>query len=107
MREAALRLDLEFAVTGASIEGSDFWQGTKARVRSGSPLEDCALLVSPAWVEDQQRIILRALAAGIPVLATTASGIPEQPGLTLIPPGDSDSLSDAISRMIDCRGSFS
>lgn len=46
------------------------------------------LVVLPAYVEHQPRMLLAALAAGIPVIATSACGVPPQPRLHLVAGGD-------------------
>jgi len=47
-------------------------------------MRDCQLVVLPAYVEHSPRLLLSALAMGIPVIATKACGLTAQPGLTLI-----------------------
>jgi glycosyltransferase involved in cell wall biosynthesis len=57
-------------------------------------------VVLPAWVEHQPRRLLRALAAGVPVIATPACGLPAQPGLTLVPCGEVVALRNAIAEVM-------
>lgn len=52
--------------------------------------------VLPAHVEHSPRAVLQALAAGLPVIATPACGLPPQPGLTLVPAGDVAALAQAL-----------
>ena len=52
--------------------------------------------VLPAHVEHSPRAALQALAAGLPVIATPACGLPPQPGLTLVPGGDVAALAQAL-----------
>ena len=47
-------------------------------------LESAEAVVLPAWVEHQPRLVLRALAMGIPVYATEECGLPEHPCLTIL-----------------------
>ena len=54
----------------------------------------------PALIEDKPRLLLRALAAGVPVIATPACGLPPQAGLTLVPEGDVTALSAAIAAVL-------
>ena len=56
--------------------------------------------VLPAHVEHAPRAALRALAAGVPVIATPACGLPPQPGLTLVPAGDVTALAQALAPFI-------
>jgi hypothetical protein len=101
VREAALALGIEILSLGSELEGPDFWQG--AAVRRPDPaaqatawLENVAAVVQPVLVEERPRLLLLALAAGVPVIATAACGIAERPGLTIIPAGDVAALIAAL-----------
>ena len=59
-------------------------------------LTTCTALVIPAWIEHEPRLALRALAMGIPVIATHACGLPAHPLLTEIEAGDIASLKKAM-----------
>lgn len=66
----------------------------------------CAdLLVHPALAEGLGVAALKAAAAGVPVVAFAAGGLPEAvaDGETgrLLPPGDSEALADAIAALLD------
>jgi len=91
---AALRgLDAELLVLGSAGEGGDDpLKGLRWRKASLDEMATATAVVLPAWVEHQPRLLLRALAAGVPVLATAACGLAEHPGLHLI----SDPASPAL-----------
>jgi len=55
-----------------------------------------SVAVLPAHVEHAPRAALMALAAGIPVIATPACGLPPQAGLTLVDAGDVAALTQAL-----------
>ncbi len=55
-----------------------------------------SVAVLPAHVEHAPRAALMALAAGMPVIATPACGLPPQAGLTLVDAGDVDALTHAL-----------
>ncbi|MDX1946255.1 MAG: glycosyltransferase, partial [Pirellulaceae bacterium] len=62
------------------------------------------LVVHPALAEGLGVALLQASAAGVPIIGTTAGGIPEivrheQNGL-LVPPGDVGALADAMGRLL-------
>lgn len=83
------------SVLGTAREGSlpDFFQqGTLF------DLENSELLILPAWVEHQPRLALRALASGIPVIASKAVGLPPHPLLTEI---DDPAELDEVLRIRD------
>jgi glycosyltransferase involved in cell wall biosynthesis len=68
-------------------------------------LQRCDIVVLPSvGQEDFPLVILEAMAAGRPVVATTVAGIPEQvvhgkTGL-LVPPGDVEELASAIAGLM-------
>ena len=68
-------------VVGDDLEGGAFWQGLNVRsVARGdrSWLDQAAVVVQPALIEEQPRALLAALAAGVPVIASGSCGIPPQ-----------------------------
>ncbi|MFQ5734685.1 MAG: glycosyltransferase family 4 protein [Planctomycetaceae bacterium] len=66
-------------------------------------MNEAGLLVHPAHQEPFGRVLLEAAASGLAIIATSVGGTPEvlQDGVSarLIPPGDSDSLADAIAEL--------
>ena len=103
LREIARALDLDVMLLGSDLEGPGFWLGVRVRrtAADANPhdwFNHVAAVVQPAHVEERPRYLLAALAAGVPVIATTACGLAPQAGLTLVPPGDVDALAAAIHR---------
>ena len=79
-------------------------------LRSDVPalLSAADVAVMPSLNEALSNVLLESMAAGAPTVATRVGGTPEalvdeQTGL-LVPPGDSQSLAAAISRLLDDRG---
>jgi glycosyltransferase involved in cell wall biosynthesis len=69
------------------------------------------LLVVPSRSETYGMVVTEALAAGLPVLATTVGGIPEAVGRTargvpalLVPPEDRGALAAALARWLTDAG---
>jgi len=98
VREAALALDLEVFAVGSPLEGEDFWR--PARTVRLTDWRQVDAVVQPAVIEHQPRGLLAALAIGLPVIATPACGLAPQPGLTLVPPGDTAALIAALSDVL-------
>ncbi|HEY7610427.1 MAG TPA: VanW family protein [Alphaproteobacteria bacterium] len=96
---AALRgLDVTLVVAGADHEGAEFWRGIEIERRRPGPdlFAGASAVVLPALVEHNPRALLRARAAGIPVIASRECGIPRMPGVTIVPGGDVTALSAAL-----------
>jgi L-malate glycosyltransferase len=93
LREEAKRL---------GVADKIIWAGHRADVHSVmSSLDIC---VVPSLKENLPLVVLEAMAAGIPVVATLVGGIPEclvsgETGL-LVQPGDSESLAQALIGLI-------
>lgn len=99
LRTIARRTLMPLTLTGPVIEGREFWAGCNAIPAGADWLANAAAVALPAWVENQPRRLLAAVAAGIPVIATPACGIHDLPGVTVIPEGCVDSLAAAISAL--------
>lgn len=99
MREAMEQLDIALLIERPGEEQPDFWGDRDVRLAQGLPSE-LAGVVLPAIVEHRPATLLRTLAAGLPVIATEACGLPPQPGLTLIEPCDPAGLREAIRSLL-------
>jgi hypothetical protein len=99
MRDAMEQLDIALLIERPDEEQPGFWGDRDVRLAQGLPGE-LAGVILPAIVEHRPSTLLRALAAGLPVIATEACGLPPQPGLTLIEPCDPVALREAIAAII-------
>ncbi len=86
-------------ITGPVIESADFWEGIEVE-KCDFSLEDVAVVVLPAWVENQPRRLLEAVAAGIPVIATDACGLAGIDGVTSVDAGDTAMLRAALDQVL-------
>lgn len=117
---AADRPDLGLVIVGADGWGAEDFRAAVARshhrdriVQLGylddasltAVLGDAALLAYPSRYEGFGYPPLQAMAAGIPVVATTAGSIPEVVGdaAVLVTPGDPDDLGQAMAALLDDR----
>ncbi len=88
----------ELLVLGRAREdGEDPLAGISHRPATMADLYDCTALVIPAWIEHEPRLALRALAQGIPVIASRACGLSPHPLLTEIEAGDGVALLQAMA----------
>jgi hypothetical protein len=100
LREAARALGIPLKLHGPILESPDFWSGVSVSQVDADWLADAAAVVLPAWVENQPRRLLQALAAGVPVITTRASGLHSIPGLSIIPEGDVAALIQSLSSVL-------
>ncbi|HET7461906.1 MAG TPA: VanW family protein [Longimicrobium sp.] len=103
LREALAGMDVELVAMGSQLEGPGFWEGVRLAAPGASWMDGADLVVLPAFVENQPRRLLAALAAGIPVVATPACGIAPRAGLTLVPAGDAAALRGALAAVLEAR----
>jgi hypothetical protein len=93
-------------VAGGELEGPGFWPAP-LRVEHGTPsLASVDAVVLPAWVEHQPRALLRAVAAGVPVIASRACGLggglgggPSMQGVHVVATGDVEELAMALAAL--------
>jgi hypothetical protein len=102
LRAALNGLDAELVVAGGATEHDGaFWDGLKVRRLDGRMPERLAAVILPAVIEHQPRALLRALAAGIPVIATPACGLGERAGVVTVPELDAAALREALERVLE------
>jgi glycosyltransferase involved in cell wall biosynthesis len=78
---------------------------TGYRADAASLLRAFGVFALPSTTEGLPLVLLEAMAAGVPVVATPVGGVPElvrdgETGL-LVPPGDAEALAAAIQRLLD------
>lgn len=103
LREAVMGMDIDLVAMGSQLEGAGFWDGVRLAAPGDHWLDGADAVVLPAFVENQPRRLLAALASGVPVIATPACGLGARPGLTTVAAGDVASLRDALASVLDAR----
>lgn len=98
LREAARALDLTLFLLGPVLEEAGFWEGIDAVHLDSRAnwLDEAAVVVLPAWIENRPGRLLDALACGVPVIATPACGLPAQAHLNIVEAGNVDALIEAL-----------
>jgi glycosyltransferase involved in cell wall biosynthesis len=111
--EAARMLpELHFVVVGDGPKRADWQSGAPANVHWAGFRRDvdailagCDLFVHPSLDDAFPTVLLEALAAGLPIVASRVGGIPEivEDGVTgkLVQAGDANQLADAIRTLLD------
>jgi hypothetical protein len=100
VRDATLNMGSSLMVLNRTAESENFWEGVQLVSASDHWLSHAAVIIQPAFIENNPRPLLRALAAGVPVIATAACGIARHPLLTLVPAGDAKALRDEIYKVL-------
>lgn len=99
VKQLVRELDLSIAVSGTATDHVGFWEECSVHQHAG--LKNVGLVLYPTYIEHQPRLLLRALAMGIPVITTTAAGIPAQKGVTVLSIGDYEGLKKAV--VLECE----
>jgi hypothetical protein len=97
VREAARMLDLELTTMGRDLEDPAFWKEIPIKRAGVDALDGIGLVVLPAYIEDKPRLLLRAAACGIPVIASEACGLERVPGVVTLPAVNAGILAAEIS----------
>jgi len=90
----SLELETPLLLAGPNLESPDFWCDRDVE-RTEFKLDGIAAVVFPAWIENQPRRLLQAVAAGIPVVASDACGLDGVPGVEIVPVGDVEALKNS------------
>ena len=104
MRRLAKELGLRITIAGNAIEEEGFWGDINTRKAGINPLANIALVIYPTYIEHRPGLLLRAIAAGIPVITTPASGLSSGTHITIITTGDYDALKQAVQQYVNIRG---
>ena len=102
VRAACRALGLPVRVLGQASEGADFWSGVEAPAADRrNPWAGIACVVLPAFVEHRPRLLLQALARGLPVLCSAECGLPaDTPGVRIVQAGDEADLIAALAGVV-------
>lgn len=98
--DGELRGALEAEISARGLGGQVTLAGWQTEEEVRDALAGCHALVLPSFAEGLPMVIMEAMAAGRPVIATYVAGIPElvQDGVTgwLVPAGDDAALAEAV-----------
>jgi hypothetical protein len=86
-------------VLGSPSDDAQLWRGIDSVAHMhwrGDGLSGARVVVLPAHIEHAPRALLRALAAGVPVVASSACGLAGLPGVREVAAGDVEGLRTAL-----------
>ncbi len=101
LREAIKGLDLDILIAGRACEhDGDFWGSRRVRsLENGHWPSELAGVVLPALVEHEPRALLKALACGLPVIATDECGLGANRDVVTVPAFDPGSLRRELAQL--------
>lgn len=95
------RDDIELVILGRADEGSESpLKMIPHRFGSLSDLKHASVVVLPASIEHRPRMLLLALASGIPVISTASCGLPKHPDVSEVAQFSSDSVASALRSVL-------
>jgi glycosyltransferase involved in cell wall biosynthesis len=101
--ETNCKLEMEELARGLQLDGRFIFTGERHNV--DEILRDIDIVVHPSLTEGLSNVVMEAMAAGLPVVATRVGGNPElvQDGRTgvLVPPRDAAVLAHGIAFLLD------
>jgi glycosyltransferase involved in cell wall biosynthesis len=100
--DGALRAELELKCKALGLRNRLRFAGFLPDLREYLPGVD--ILVNPSFSEEMPNIVLEAMAAGIPVVATAVGGVPEiagsDPAIFLIRAGDAKVIVEGVASLV-------
>jgi glycosyltransferase involved in cell wall biosynthesis len=97
--------DVTETIKNSPITKSLIFLGRIPRLETLQQYEKADIFVLPSLAEGSAEVIYEALACGIPVITTKASGSVVRDGLDgfIVPEGDADALADKIQMLVENR----
>ena len=104
--DGEMRPEIEAAIKSHGLEANITLTGWLSEQEVRAELARAQALVMPSFAEGLPMVIMEAMAAGRPVIATSIAGIPElvQPGKTgwLVAAGDAKAVAQAVDDLAKC-----
>jgi hypothetical protein len=100
LREALHGMDVRLLLGGRVLENEKFWDGFDVEFGSPGDLANVSLVAQPSIVESQPRNLLRAIAAGVPIVTTPESGLHAGSGAIIVEAMNAQALQAAIAHQL-------
>lgn len=99
LKQLAKEMGYSIAVAGNAIEYPGFWEDIPV-TRFNGDFSQIGLVVYPAYVEHRPRLLLKALAKGIPAVVTSACGVLPATNVHIVPTGNYPALKKAVESVM-------
>ena len=106
IKQLAKELNLCIVIVNKATEDENFWEGITTETANKNLFDTICAVVYPTYIEHQPRVLLKAIAAGVPVITTTASGLAATNNLTIVPIGDYDALKQTVKLVMTTTTKF-
>jgi glycosyltransferase involved in cell wall biosynthesis len=107
--DGPVRQEYEQLAARLGLDDKTVFHGMQAKTQVAATMQQCDFFVLPSLFETFGVVLIEALAAGKPVIATAIGGpdeiVNEQVGL-LVPPQDAAALARAIEHMLDHHSEY-
>ncbi len=100
MRRLAKELQLNFAVSGRTVEDENFWEELKTEKFDGD-WDRIGMIIYPTFIEHQPRLILKAISKGIPVITTKACGLDHSDLVEIVDLNNFEHLKNAVKQRLE------
>ncbi len=100
LREAIRDINVRLKFLGPLIETPRFWEGFDAERGDENSLVSADLVVLPAYVEHRPLRLLKAVAAGVPVIASSACGVENVDGIETVDVTELRNIGEIIRKYI-------
>jgi glycosyltransferase involved in cell wall biosynthesis len=95
IKKLAKELNLTISFLGKNIEHENFWENVSTEKFNGD-LDSIGLIIYPTFIEHQPRLILKALAKGIPIITTAACGLESSDRIKILENNDFELLKKEV-----------
>ncbi len=95
IQKLAKELKLTISFLGKNIEHENFWENVSTEKFNGD-LDAIGLIIYPTFIEHQPRLILKALAKGIPIITTHACGLESSDRIKILERNDFELLKKEV-----------
>ena len=100
LREAIRDMNIKLILLGPVIESPRFWEGFDVERGDENSLVSADLVVLPAYVEHRPQRLLKAVAAGVPVIASSACGVENVDGIETMDVSELRHIGELINKYI-------